>query len=252
MQNAENSSWRSSAAEVRKGLFLSPFNPDWQLAIEMVGHTVPSFQNINFGCNLTLLLEAYNTTGVPGFLSLENCYDGIWDYPAAQNCQLLPPWPRQCSGLQSAWAVNLARTLGEAKSHFGGALRGVFLCDECMCSGIPYGNFSAVAAAVRAMVGPMPLLYANDCSNWWADVGGNHPVPEQLDLFSIDFGYVGRHSSADPLEEQRRTQQYIGWSTQRMGPHQRLLLVPGVCACVCVCARVCVAYPLSHSSSLQG
>ena len=111
--------------------WLAPFNPDWQTSLQ-AGLPMPTFQNVNFACNATLLERAYNQTGVPGFLSLENCpvpFGGIWRYYVTcdQHGHCIPINGTQ-SGLQPTWERTLETILQPVLHMFvKGSLVGVFL-----------------------------------------------------------------------------------------------------------------------------
>lgn len=111
--------------------WLAPFNPDWQTAVQS-GLPMPTFQNVNFACNATLLERAYNQTGVPGFLSLQNCpvpFGGIWRYYVScdQHGHCIPINGTQ-SGLQPTWERTLEMILEPVLHMFvAGPLVGVFL-----------------------------------------------------------------------------------------------------------------------------
>ena len=101
---------------------------DWMLAIEL-GHPVPTFQNANFACNATMLGSAFSKTKVPGFISLQ--------------CACC--WYGPGSSMDPNWKEQIAQQLGTALPHFrSGAVVGVFLGDEILCSKLPYSNYSAV------------------------------------------------------------------------------------------------------------
>jgi hypothetical protein len=119
-------------ARSKTGLqWLAPFNPDWQTAVQS-GLPRPTFPNVNFACNVTLLERAYNQTGVPGFLSLENCpvaLGGIWRYYVScdQHGHCIPINGTQ-SGLQPTWEHALQMIMEHVLHLFvKGALVGVFL-----------------------------------------------------------------------------------------------------------------------------
>jgi hypothetical protein len=103
--------------------YLAPFNPDWQLSVEL-GHPLPTFQNLNFGCNASILAAGFAKTKVPGFISLENCFvpdGGIWDYASARR-------GLNGTGLMKGWKEALGDALAPALPLFErGALVGVFL-----------------------------------------------------------------------------------------------------------------------------
>ena len=111
--------------------WLAPFNPDWQTAVQS-GLPRPTFQNVNLACDATLLERAYNQTGVPGFLSLENCavpFGGIWRYYVScdQHGHCIPINGTQ-SGLTPTWEHALQMILEPVLHLFAkGALVGVFL-----------------------------------------------------------------------------------------------------------------------------
>jgi hypothetical protein len=232
--------------------WVAPFNPGLELAIDL-HHPLPTFQNANFGCNASLLGAAFADTKVPGFLSLENCirtmpsFQPIWDYPTYKGTGLAPHW-------QTALARQLVPALPLFKS---GAIAGVFLGDEMLCSKVPFSNYSAVATAVRKWLTDSglekSLLYSNECSTSLI-VGppatcrqGNlsgcpahaccqlgcctcmpDKLPVELDLFSIDM-YTGRSVSTDPNEELRNEQRMVrDWIKPRLHPHQKIMLVPGL------------------------
>ena len=154
---------RDLAALTGKLQWVAPFNPGLELAIDLQ-HPLPTFQNANFGCNASLLGAAFADTKVPGFLSLENCirtmpsFQPIWDYPTYKGTGLTPHW-------QTALARQLVPALPLFKS---GAIAGVFLGDEMLCSKVPFSNYSAVATAVRKWLTDSglekSLLYSNECS----------------------------------------------------------------------------------------
>ena len=82
-------------------------------------------------CNATLLERAYNQTGVPGFLSLQNCpvpFGGIWRYyvNCDQHGHCIPINGTQ-SGLQPTWERTLEMILEPVLHMFvKGPLVGVF------------------------------------------------------------------------------------------------------------------------------
>ena len=133
-----------------------------------------------------MLGGAFAATQVPGFLSLEDCTSSIWDYASARKGLNL-------TGLMPLWHAKLTSQLRSALRLFrAGALVGVFLGDEMMCSKIPYSNYSAVASAVRQWLnraGLMDtLIYSNECSTPLVKAGEIWSMPEklpaELDLFS--------------------------------------------------------------------
>ena len=68
-----------------------------------------------------MLGDAYAATLVPGFLSLEDCMNSIWDYSSARKGLNL-------TGLQPKWRTTLMAYLHSALPLFhSGALVGVFL-----------------------------------------------------------------------------------------------------------------------------
>ena len=91
-----------------------------------------SLFQVNFACDATLLERAYNQTGVPGFLSLENCavpFGGIWRYYVScdQHGHCIPINGTQ-SGLTPTWEHALQMILEPVLHLFAkGALVGVFL-----------------------------------------------------------------------------------------------------------------------------
>jgi parallel beta-helix repeat protein len=204
------------------------FNPDWELAVEM-DHPLPTFQNANFGCNASLLGSAFAMTKVPAFISLQDCIGTVWDYSPVHK------------GLQTNWKEAMAAQLGSALPLFkSGAVVGVFLGDEIMCSKIPFSNYSAVATATRKWLTdsgvPGALIYSNECSTPLTKRGQTWSIPDklpaELDLFSIDL-YAAREShsnpSSDPQKELEEVQKMVADHMRpRLHPHQRLMLVPGL------------------------
>ena len=192
-------------------------------------HPLPTFQNANFGCNASLLGSAFATTKVPAFISLQDCIGTVWDYTPLHK------------GLQANWQEAMAAQLGSALPLFkSGAVVGVFLGDEIMCSKIPFSNYSAVATATRKWLidsgVPGALIYSNECSTPLTKSGQTWSVPDklpaELDLFSIDL-YAARAShsnpSSDPRKELEEVQKMVADHMRpRLHPHQRLMLVPGL------------------------
>ena len=192
-------------------------------------HPLPTFQNANFGCNASLLGSAFATTKVPAFISLQDCIGTVWDYSPLHK------------GLQANWQEAMAAQLGSALPLFkSGAVVGVFLGDEIMCSKIPFSNYSAVATATRKWLidsgVPGALIYSNECSTPLTKSGQTWSVPDklpaELDLFSIDL-YAARAShsnpSSDPRKELEEVQKMVADHMRpRLHPHQRLMLVPGL------------------------
>jgi hypothetical protein len=133
-----------------------------------------------------MLGDAYAATQVPGFLSLEDCTNSIWDYSSARKDLNL-------TGLEPKWRSELTTYLQSALPLFhSGALVGVFLGDEMMCSKIPFSNYSAVAGAVRQWLNAASLkdvlIYSNECSQPLVRDGEVWSIPAklpvELDLFS--------------------------------------------------------------------
>ena len=133
-----------------------------------------------------MLGGAFAATQVPGFLSLEDCTSSIWDYASARKGLNL-------TGLMPLWRTSLASQLQSALPLFqSGALVGVFLGDEMLCSKIPYSNYTAVARAVRQWLNTAglkdTLMYSNECSTPLVRKGEIWSMPEklpaELDLFS--------------------------------------------------------------------
>ena len=133
-----------------------------------------------------MLGDAFTTTQVQGFLSLEDCENSIWDYASASKGLNL-------TGLLPRWRAELTAQLQAALPLFrSGALAGVFLGDEMMCSKIPYSNYSAVASATRQWLRANgladALIYSNECSTPLVREGEvwsmPDKLPEELDLFS--------------------------------------------------------------------
>eukprot|EP01051_Picozoa_sp_SAG22_P004669 SAG22_NODE_257_length_13543_cov_26.100417_7_plen_348_part_00 len=233
--------------------YLAPFNPDWELSLEL-GHPAPTFQNLNFACNATMLAAAFAETKVPGFVSLEACFvpdGGVWDYATARK-------GLNGTGLVAGWERALAAVLEPALPLFGtGALVGVFLGDEMMCSKIPFSNYSAVAARTRSILDAAgftkALIYSNECSTPLAARGHVWSVPEklppELDLFGLDL-YFGRciaepppmslslapaaepschPHNTDPMMEVRAVKAFVDAHVRpRLRPRQRIMLVPGL------------------------
>ena len=133
-----------------------------------------------------MLGDAFTATQVPGFLSLEDCENSIWDYASASKGLNL-------TGLLPHWRPELTAQLQAALPLFrSGALAGVFLGDEMMCSKIPYSNYSSVASATRHWLRANgltdTLIYSNECSTPLVREGEvwsmPDKLPEELDLFS--------------------------------------------------------------------
>ena len=133
-----------------------------------------------------MLGGAFAATQVSGFLSLQDCTNGIWDYDSARKGLNL-------TGLAADWRSELTAHLQSALPLFhSGALMGVFLGDEMMCSKIPFSNYSAVASAVRQWLSNASLeevlIYSNECSTPLVRDGEVWSMPEklpvELDLFS--------------------------------------------------------------------
>ena len=97
--------------------------------------------------------------------------------------------------------ANFSKTL--APWFANGTISTIFLADEMCCpSGCEkrYGkgypkevtamnftqNASAIVRALRAAVGPKPILYMNSCPDWMPE-----QWPDELDLFSTDYYHPG-------------------------------------------------------------
>lgn len=96
-------------------------------------------------------------------------------------------------GHAADWRSELTAHLQSALPLFhSGALVGVFLGDEMMCSKIPFSNYSAVASAVRQWLSNASLeevlIYSNECSTPLVRDGEVWSMPKklpvELDLFS--------------------------------------------------------------------
>ena len=105
--------------------------------------------------------------------------------------------------LQPDWRGALSRWVAPLRPLFrNGNAVGVFVGDEMGCGGsrVSPSNMSSVLRALRALVGPGPLLYLNDCvhseegssllpkggkpgQTYTVDLG---KVPPELDLISMD------------------------------------------------------------------
>jgi hypothetical protein len=151
-------------------------------------HLMPTFQNLNFGCNISLLVRQHAATRVPGVVSLESCGPtalGIWDYSAAlQNKNL--------SGLHPQWAGVLDALMGEVVPLMkAGVLAGVFMGDETLCDRVPLSNYTAVGWAVREAIGAGGFIYGNECARPFDDRGEVYSLgptlPAFLDLISVDY-----------------------------------------------------------------
>jgi hypothetical protein len=211
--------------------FLAPFNPAFETSLEN-NQSLPAFQNLNFGADVALLAYAFRATQVPGMLSLEATHmpNTVWNY------QLLPEH-KNGSGLQPGWEAALDRILDRAMPLLkSGALKGIFMGDEIMCSHIPYANFSAVATIVRKKLqGTQALMYLNECTQPFVRTGVSESwtipskLPPELDLISID-SYVGRNlCDGDPAKELEVFKTFLEEQIRpRLQEHQRVLRVPGL------------------------
>lgn len=142
---------------------------------------------------------AFRTHGLPGmFGELPGCGEGG---PAPKGCgqavwhrceegAVCAP-PRNYSGLDANWRQNVAAiTAALRPAVAAGSVTAVFLGDELVCHGVPFANFSAVARALRAELGPSVLLLANDCGHSYTWEGGKYgwpSIPPELDLVSADL-----------------------------------------------------------------
>jgi hypothetical protein len=223
---------------------------------------LPTFQNLNFACNASELLRAHAVTGVPGVLSIQDCWQGVWNRSSAIAGDKAGV---AATGLDRDWRANLEAQLSTGDAGFrSGALAGVFLGDEMMCGKIPFKNYSAVAKAVRAHltkalaltpaaadaadpVPPLPRsrpwIYSNDCvtplepehaGDDWAIPA---KLPEELDYFSIDYyvarlqpatqhGGQQRATASDPSSEAQQVRVYVETLIKpRLHPHQRVMVV---------------------------
>ena len=152
--------------------------------------------------------------------------------------------PHNESGLAVDWRDTLGRMLQRSATAFKeGALIGLFLGDELLCSGIPLSNYSAVAEAAKSILGTLgvpaahSLLWGNECQLIFStSTAGkiyslvDKQLPAAVGLFSVDM-YLGGDTAFPQLSEANLTRQFLAQNVvPKMHPRQQLFLVPGLFA----------------------
>lgn len=135
----------------------------------------------------------------------------------------VPPQP-EVSVLGAEWKRDLELVASRVN---GSAVSGIFLGDEIVCRGVPLSNWSSVASALRATLGPSDVfIWATECRgiHFIPGVGrGLKWVPRAIDVIAVDI--YAKDAPAD--EAQLARAYYEEWLLPSLLPHQRVALVPG-------------------------
>ena len=168
-------------------------------------------------------------------------------------------------GVQPNWQSALSTAVRAARPQLAsGAIVGLFLGDEVQCGGIPASNVSAVAALCRELLnkngGASAKVWVNECTDPFLPAGATatepdklrrYPnssldprqpcggIPPALDLLSVDnyFSWSSNQASVPPSERRNPTFTEEAWVVrdfyrdyviERLFPHQRLFVVPGL------------------------
>lgn len=146
---------------------------------------------------------------------------------------------RSPGGLAPGWQANVAAQMSTAAPWLKNqTIVGIQLCDECMQSGVPVRNMSAVAALIRSKLseyGSTAWIHTNegylsfyprDCLRLNGvstdSCMSEHGVPPELDYISLDYYRVGAQEPLQAAEFYRR------FVYPKMHSRQRTFVVPGL------------------------
>ena len=149
------------------------------------------------------------------------------------------------SGVLPGWQDRVTSTLIAASSRIAsGAVVGLFLGDEIVCSGMPVENLTAVAAFCKKKLTQMgytqALVYLNECSGSFLENSPNRrpndyfkdSIPAGLDIISYDSYQLSNNTKFAPtpwwLQEPIGNRLfYKTHILPKLGPHQKFMVVPG-------------------------
>lgn len=214
-----------------------------------------TYATLQLGGNLSLLLDSHVSYGLPGLLNLQESHWGSRGPPAHSKAPhvLYEEGPRGWM-LAAGWPAAAAEVVATLRPLVKeGAISGVMLGDELVCSGLPLSNLSALATVLHDGL-PGAFLYTNECfatgitpcqtaadcvnsTAWGAGHSGAGPptcdqgtcaaavwpeIPSALDHISLDTYETGdcEYSRVDAL-----LSRYVFPLLQ---PHQSAWIVPGL------------------------
>jgi hypothetical protein len=140
-----------------------------------------------------------------------------------------PVWIRgKQGGLNSTWKAFLSSAMDRVVPLVkSGAVIGVFLGDEVICSGISVDNVTLVAEYIRSRIGDTALISLNECGggrSFKPPFGIGALLPAAIDVISIDT-YDLHNGTHEVLQAQEFYETTV---FPRLRPHQSAFVVPGI------------------------
>ena len=171
--------------------------------------------------NITTITEAFREYNMTFF----------WAIPGSgiSGGKPMGVWVRgKHGGLNATWRQFMSRALDQVVPLIkSGAVIGVYLGDEVVCSGVSADDVTQVAEYTRSRIGPTALIYLNECGggNSWTGPGSiGKQVPAAIDIISIDT--YDLHNGTHEVIKARTF--YESTVFPRLRPHQSAFVVPGL------------------------
>ena len=171
--------------------------------------------------NITTITEAFREYNMTFF----------WAIPGSgiSGGKPMGVWVRgKHGGLNATWRQFMSRALDKVVPLIkSGAVIGVYLGDEVVCSGVSADDVTQVAEYTRSRIGPTALIYLNECGggNSWTGPGSiGKQVPAAIDIISIDT--YDLHNGTHEVIKARTF--YESTVFPRLRPHQSAFVVPGL------------------------